>query len=545
MKVFLSFLFSGLMMLAVAQTDSLRTSKLGQLGYSSTLNDVWGYVDDTGKEYALVGSTTGFSIVDVSNPSNPTEMLFIPGAISTWRDIKTYSHYAYVVHDGFFGVTDGILIIDMDSIGQVNPKYKSFIPTIDVAGLPITYRRSHNIYIDDKAVLHVYGAAGIDTSGLNTGIGVGGALFFDLAVDPENPAYLGMYDEYYLHDGMARGDTLFGGAVLNGLFTMIDISDKANPVTIGAITTPNAFTHNAWVSDDGKSVYTTDEVGGAFVTAYDITNPSSITELDRIQTSYGGGGVIPHNAHVYNDFIVTSYYTSGLQIVDAKLPNVLIETAYYDTSPNTGGGFSGAWGAYPYLPSGNILVTDMQEGLFVLSSDYPRACYLTGLVKDSVTGNNIANAQIEILTTSVNITSSIFGDFATGVRNSGVYDVVFSKAGYKNDTLSISLTNGVEAKRTVALLPLNFSIVEKALSNIEILPNPSKDVFTIELDETTVGGMAKLQLISINGQIVLDMEIDMASKKHTIQHNLRAGSYTLNLFSKDFSFQPAKLLVIE
>jgi hypothetical protein len=91
---------------------------------------------------------------------------------------------------------------------------------------------------------------------------------------------------------------------------------------------------------------------------------------------------------------VTSYYTSGLQIVDASRPDILVETAYYDTSPLTGDGFDGAWGAYPYLPSGNILVTDRQEGLFILGTDYPRASYFTAFVKDSVTGAPLVNAGI-------------------------------------------------------------------------------------------------------------------------------------------------------
>ena len=58
-----------------------------------------------------------------------------------------------------------------------------------------------------------------------------------------------------------------------------------------------------------------------------------MTELDRIQ-SLPGTTVIPHNAHVYGQWVVTSYYTSGVQIVDAKYPELLVEVGYYDTSPN-------------------------------------------------------------------------------------------------------------------------------------------------------------------------------------------------------------------
>jgi hypothetical protein len=43
---------------------------------------------------------------------------------------------------------------------------------------------------------------------------------------------------------------------------------------------------------------------------------------------------------------------------------------YYPTSSRShqNGRYQGAWGVYPLLPSGNILVSDMQEGLFVIEN---------------------------------------------------------------------------------------------------------------------------------------------------------------------------------
>ena len=41
---------------------------------------------------------------------------------------------------------------------------------------------------------------------------------------------------------------------------------------------------------------------------------------------------------------------------------------FYDTEPNPSAPYSwhGAWGVYPLLPSGNVLVSDTKNGLFVL-----------------------------------------------------------------------------------------------------------------------------------------------------------------------------------
>jgi hypothetical protein len=68
--------------------------------------------------------------------------------------------------------------------------------------------------------------------------------------------------------------------------------------------------------------------------------------------------------------LITSYYTFGLHVLDVEFPELPVLSGYYDTSPSAGGGFNGAWGAYPYLPSGRILVSDRQEGLFVLEPEY-------------------------------------------------------------------------------------------------------------------------------------------------------------------------------
>ena len=524
---------------AIGQQDSLNVTKLGQLPYNVGLNDVWGYADGNGNEYALVGAESGFSIVDVTVSATPVEKAFIPGAFSIWRDIKTYSHYAYVIHDSYnpqLDTSDGILIVDLDSINESNQRFRNFFPTITLGASQITYDRSHNLYIDENGILYVFGS----------NIGVGGALMFDLKPDPENPVYIGMYNEHYLHDGMVRGDTLWGGAIYEGDLEVIDVSNKTAPVIMGSTGTPDAFTHSAWISDDNKTVFITDEVSGAYVAAYDVSDLSNIQERDRIQTSLGNGNIIPHNVHVYGDFVVTSYYTSGLQIVDATLPNVLLETAYYDTSPLGGDTFEGAWGAYPFLPSKNILVTDRQEGLFILHSDYPKGCYLTGKVKDSLTGAGIPNGRIKMLNTSKVLSADIFGDYATGVLTSGIYQIVAFKQGYRNDTVSLFLDNGVEVKHTFALLPFDFSVNEaNEQGEIQLSPNPSQNYFTLHIDESVERSRSDLMITSVNGALVMQKELDLSNRDIRVEHHLKPGSYILNLKNKDMVFRSVNLLVVE
>jgi choice-of-anchor B domain-containing protein len=88
--------------------DSLSHISYQQL-HGANLNDVWGYEDEMGNEYAIVGTSKGTSIVDISNPSNPVEIFWMPGTESIWRDPCVYGDYAYVTTEA----DDGLLIIDL------------------------------------------------------------------------------------------------------------------------------------------------------------------------------------------------------------------------------------------------------------------------------------------------------------------------------------------------------------------------------------------------------------------------------------------------
>ena len=348
-RLLLSFLVFLLPFVAYTQ-DSYNMTLLSQLDYDSGLNDIWGYVDSEGREYAIVGLVDGTSFVDVSNPSVPIEKAFIAGPTCVWRDIKTWGKYAYVVHDGVsFPESQGLMIVDLSNIATGNITYSHFY-------FDNHFNNAHNIYIDENGVVYLFGG----------NYGSGGALMFDVSQNPENPEYLGVFEDYYLHDGMVRGDTLWGAAIYGGVVAAIDVSDKENPVILGSALTPHTFTHNAWISDDGNTVYTTDEVGGAYIASVDVSDINNMEVIDTIQSWSPETNVIPHNTHVLGDYLVTSYYCDGVTVVDVSDPYNMQEVAYYDTSDSTGGTFSGAWGTYPWLPSGNILVSDRQEGLFVL-----------------------------------------------------------------------------------------------------------------------------------------------------------------------------------
>ncbi|MBL8002567.1 MAG: choice-of-anchor B family protein [Flavobacteriales bacterium] len=424
-------------------------TQVGQYDYqaarNSDLSNLWGYVDELGNEYALVGvngdpnvpGSGGFSVVDVTDPANPVEVYFTPGPNSIWREIKTWGDFAYMTTEA----QAGLYIIDLTPLPGGTPTVTLFNGN--------GWDTSHSLFIDENGRLYLHGA----------NRGNGGVIMYDLTQDPNNPVEVGEFDQWYCHDSYARGDTLYAAHINDGFFSIVDVSDPANPVLLGTQFTPNNFTHNTWLDDSGQYLFTTDEKPNSYVAAYDVSDPTDIQEVDRLQTSPGSQAIV-HNTYWLNDYVVQSYYTEGVSIYDVQDPTNMVEVGHYDSSPFTGSGFNGAWGVYPYLPSGRLLVSDIEEGLFILEPTYVRGCYLEGTVTNAVTLAAVNNATVNILATGVSTLSGFAGGFAMGYHTAGTYTVEVSAPGYFPATVpGVVLQNGVLTVQDVQLDPIPTSVV--------------------------------------------------------------------------------------
>jgi choice-of-anchor B domain-containing protein len=404
--------------------------------YNREMSDIWGYSDGT-YEYALASTTNYFTIVDVTDPDNPIKLHQVDGPNTYWRDIKTWGHYAYGVHENTGASSQGLVIMDLSDLQNQMPV--TFWKNDGT--LPNDYRAAHNIFIDEFGYAYITGH----------NFGGGGVLILDLNQDPLNPKVVGQFRDNYVHDCYARNNILYTSDENQGTFTVLDATDKANLVTLAVENTPNQMSHNCWLSDDGKTLFTTNENSGAYIGAFDVSDVNDIVELDRYRS---GGGVIPHNAFVKDDFAIIAYYRDGLVIVDASDPSNLIEVGRYDTSPSyQGNGYNGAWGVYPYLPSGNILVTDIEEGLYVLTPDYKRATHIIGQVVDKNSQNPIVGAQVAVVYNgnSKNINTNINGKFSDGYINGGTLDITVSKPFYNTYTAQYTLASGEELNLVIEL----------------------------------------------------------------------------------------------
>ena len=327
---------------ATLSAQGVNCALLGTFNNHGSFNDVWGYTAPNGDEYALLGARTGTVVVDVTNPSTPIERGWFPFGTSTWRDIRTYGHYAYVVTEA----TSGFQIINLQ-----NPNSPTLVGTFGTAYAS----RSHNVCID-------VGAGRLYLVGTNTGTPV-----FDLLANPANPTYLGHAtgsgNSNYYHDLCVENGYAYGSMIYNGY---LRISNAAGSLPWGSLSnspTPSNFTHNAWPNAAGTLCVTTDEQTGGVVKFWDITNKSNPIGLGSYTPN---SGTIPHNAYIVGDKCHVSWYTEGYKCIDISNPNNPIEVASYDTHPGSSGGFGGCWGCYPFLPSGNILASDQSSGLYIL-----------------------------------------------------------------------------------------------------------------------------------------------------------------------------------
>ena len=427
----------------ISQTDYAALHNTG-------LNDIWGYVDEQGNEYAIVGTEDGTSIMNVSDPANPLEVFWLPGENSTHRDPTVFGDYAYISTEA----EEGLTIINLSPL----PESNVLVTTLFTGESGLSWESAHNCHVDDAGYLYVFGA----------NYGEGGVLIYDVNTMPMNPSFVGAFDNWYVHDGVAFGDTLYLAHVNDGFLSIVDISDRSNPQLLGTKITPGSFTHNIWPSDNREVVFTTDELPDAFIASYDITDLDNIIELDRVQSS-PGQNVIPHNTFVLNDFLITSYYVDGITIHDAQHPQNLIEVAAYDTYPGQTPTFDGSWGVYPFLPSGIILASDRSEGLYVLQPEYQRASYLEGTITNQIDGNPIGNVSVDIVGNDQENLSSSLGYYATGMPASGTYDVSYFKVGYESQIISTEITQGNITVQDVLLTPIApFSLlvnVEDAFGN--------------------------------------------------------------------------------
>lgn len=341
---------------------SLYTNWLPSVFSSSSGNGCWGYVSPSGREYALMGLNNKVAFIEITNPSAPVLRTSVAHSSSSWADIKTYGRYAYVVTEAS---GSGIQVIDMNNIDSGSV---TLVRTIGTPG------RSHTIFVDEvSGYLYTCGSRE----------GTGWTTVWSLA-NPSNPVRVGpngITGGDYIHEAQVKtytsgplaGKQIFFGCSAQRGLDIYDVTNKNAPALLKRITYPGVqYCHQGWLSEDLKYFYVNDEldelntgsVQKTFV--FDVSDPENAFlagTFTRNETN------IDHNLYYRNGFIFETNYTRGLRIYDAS--DIALNPAFvgfFDTYPeNNSTNFNGTWSNYPFFPSGNVVLSDIDRGFFLVN----------------------------------------------------------------------------------------------------------------------------------------------------------------------------------
>jgi choice-of-anchor B domain-containing protein len=350
-------------------------------------SDLWGWTDSTtGREYALSALSNSTAFVDVTDPVNPIFLgrLDSNDQNNSWRDVKVYKDHAFIVGDNVGA--HGMQVFDLTKLrGVTTPQDFAADAIYDEDNLG----SCHNIVInEDSGIAYLVGCktappvAGTTVGGSR--LFNGGPIFVDLS-DPKNPVKINAYaDAGYSHDAQVityngpdpryNGKEIYVGSNEDRV-TILDVTDKGNVVKLAEVTYgQTGYTHQGWFTDDHRYFILGDELDEQNFGGNTRTLVFDFNDLENpvlSSTYFGPTLAIDHNGYVKGNEYHMASYRAGLRVLDitniSAATDSMTEIGSFDTYPgDNAASFNGAWSVYPYFASGNILINDLERGLFVV-----------------------------------------------------------------------------------------------------------------------------------------------------------------------------------
>jgi len=355
--------------------DLLSFVSLAGLGAGANAdgNDIWGYTDPaTKKEFAIVGTETGTSFVDITTPSSPCVLGFLKTqtSASLWRDIKVYKNYAFIVSEAR---NHGMQVFNLDQLASMacTGTIRQFTPNV----VYTQFGSAHNLVINE-ATGYAYS---VGTTTCSAGLHVVNIQ------DPLRPTFSGCFGEDgYVHDAQcvvySGPDTKYTGKEVcfcynEDSLTIVDVTNKQQMTLIARQEYQGSqYTHQGWLLPNSKYLLLNDELDEIYNSVHNTrTMLWDVQDLENpvLRNSfYNKETVIDHNLYTKGNRAFLSNYCGGLRIYDttaAANGGVMQEIAYFDVAPDCSSTeFFGSWSSYIYFPSGNIVVNSIERGLFVV-----------------------------------------------------------------------------------------------------------------------------------------------------------------------------------
>ncbi len=339
-------------------------------------NDCWGYTSPSGREYALMGLSNSVAFVEITDPRLPRIVAQIPHTNSLWAGIKTYRGHAYIVNEA----GGGMQVVDMTRIDEGVVALLSYSSP--------EFSTAHTIAVDEASgYLYIAGARPGNT-----------AMRVYSLENPESPRYIDSAGRVYFHEvtpvtysegPYAGRQIVFACAGTSGL-EIWDVTNKSAMTRLSAISySQQRYTHQAWPSEDRRYLYINDELDER-----DLHLPTVRTIVINIENleapSYAasftnGTRTVDHNLYVKGPYIFEANYTTGLRVFDTRnSPTAPREVGFLDTRPEEHDDleFRGLWSNYPYFPSGVVIGSDINRGLFVMDPSRALRCMDPDLTRD-------------------------------------------------------------------------------------------------------------------------------------------------------------------
>jgi choice-of-anchor B domain-containing protein len=346
-----------------------------------TANDVWGWTDpQTGKEYALLGRSSGVSFVDISDPEHPVYLGNLPTHTvdSLWRGLKVYRNHVFVISEA---AGHGMQVFDLRRLRNVAAPPRTFAATRHYDG----FGSAHTLAVNE-ATGFAYAAGSLPGAGKTPGLdtcGVARGLHIVDVRDPAAPAFAGCVDsDGYTHETQcvvyrgpdaAHRDREICFSSNEDTLTIVDVTDKQNPAQLSR--TPyegRGYTHQGWLTEDHAHFLLDDETDEQHLHVNTRTFVWDVSDLDapRVRGIYSGAtAAIDHNLYVRGRYAFESNYRSGVRVIDLRGVSTarLSEAAFFDVY-TTGDepDFNGTWSNYPFFASGIVLASGIEQGLFML-----------------------------------------------------------------------------------------------------------------------------------------------------------------------------------
>lgn len=379
------------------QTESLPCNSVGLLSHSplgsfssnpSRANDIWGFVDlNTDREYVLLGLNNAVAVVDVTDPENPVEIASFPGRSTVWRDVKVlqrfdaaagrYNAYAYVTADD---ADERLRVIDLRGLPN----------SASLAATSGDFQAAHNVYLAGADYATGLANSTSEPSLQIGGANIGGGVFrsYNLT-NPLAPTLISASGSGYMHDATsltitdARKDTQCAASgpecqlladFNENTVDIWDITANGSPTRLSSTPYANAsYTHSGWWSEDRRFLFVHDELDEqqrGLNTTLRVFSLDNLAAPALTGTWTGPTRAIDHNGFVRGNRYYMSNYTRGLTILDISDPGNPADIGFLDTfAPSDANSFSGAWGVFPFLPSGTLAISDIDSGLYLARDD--------------------------------------------------------------------------------------------------------------------------------------------------------------------------------